>query len=434
MINKLLKNATVKNAGWIIAGRLIQMLISLVVGLLSARYLGPSNYGLINYASAYTAFFMAFCTLGINSLLVKEFVDHPEEEGKIIGSALALRAISSFLSAGVIIAIVCIVDADEPTTIAVAALYTIGLIFQIFETFNYWFQSKLKSKVTAIVGLVSYMVMAAYKIALLAFGKSVLWFAFATSLEHICVGVLLLIMYRHYGGKRLEYSKEVSRRILSKSVYFILPGLMVAIYGYSDKLMLKHMLSQTEVGYYSTATTIAGLYSFVLTAIIDSVYPSVMSAWNVSKEQFENRNRQLYAVVFYVAFGFSLLLCIFGEIIVVILYGKSYLDAVQPLRIVTWYTAFSYLGVARNAWIVCEDKQRYLKYIYCSSAICNVILNLILIPRGGASGAAAATLITQITTVFVVPFFIKPLRRNSVLMLEAVALKGIKKGKTTDRI
>ena len=63
MIKRILKNEVVKNAGWLIIGRILQMLISLVVGLLTARYLGPSNYGLINYANAYTAFFMAFTIL-----------------------------------------------------------------------------------------------------------------------------------------------------------------------------------------------------------------------------------------------------------------------------------------------------------------------------------------------------------------------------------
>ena len=68
MIKRLMQNAVIKNAGWLIFGRIGQMVISLVVGVLSARYLGPSNYGLINYAAAYTSFFMALCTLGINSV------------------------------------------------------------------------------------------------------------------------------------------------------------------------------------------------------------------------------------------------------------------------------------------------------------------------------------------------------------------------------
>ncbi len=426
MFKRFLRNATVKNAGWLIAGKVAQMLISLVVGLLTARYLGPSNYGIINYALAYTAFFMAFCTLGINSVLVKEFIDFPEEEGAIIGSSLLLRAVSSFLSAGIIVCIVSIVDRNDPTAIVVTALCSISLIFNIFETFNFWFQSKLKSKVTAIVTLIAYVITSVYKVLLLVFGKSVEWFAFANALDYICLGIMLVVCYKMYGGKKLSFSKSVSKRILSKSVHFILPGLMVAIYGYSDKFMLKHMLDEAQVGFYSTATSICTMWCFVLAAIIDSVYPSIMEAHKVDKALFEKRNRQLYAIVFYVSVVVSSLFCIFGELVVKILYGEAYLPSVAPLRVITWYTAFSYLGVARNAWVVCENKQKYLKYIYISAAAINIILNLIFIPLWGATGAAAASLTTQFFTTLVLPFFIKDLRRNSVLMLESIFFKGIK--------
>ena len=426
MIKKLFKNATVKNAGWLIFGKVAQMIISMFVGLLTARYLGPSNFGLINYATAYTAFFMAICTLGINSVLVEEFIDNPEEEGSIIGSSLVLRAISSFLSAGIIVCIVSIIEADELTTIIVTALCSLSLLFNIFETFNYWFQSKLKSKVTTIATLIAYVITSAYKVVLLILGKSVEWFAFASALDYICLGVILIICYKIYGGNKLRFSKSVSTRILKKSVHFILPGMMVSIYGYADKFMLKHMLSEAEVGFYATATTICTMWCFVLTAIIDSVYPSIMEAYKVDKILYEKRNRQLYAIVFYVSLVVSTLFCIFGELIVWILYGEAYSNSVGPLRVITWYTAFSYLGVARNAWIVCEDKQKYLKYIYISSALLNVGLNFVFIPFFGATGAAVASLITQVVTTLVVPFFIKDIRRNSVLMLEAIVFKGIK--------
>ena len=76
-----LKNRIVKHAGWLIGGRIVHMILAFFVGLLTARYLGPGNYGLINYAASYTSFFASVCTLGINSIIIKDFVDHPDEEG-----------------------------------------------------------------------------------------------------------------------------------------------------------------------------------------------------------------------------------------------------------------------------------------------------------------------------------------------------------------
>ena len=111
-----------KNAGWLIGGKVAQMLLSLVVGILSARYLGPSNYGLIGYGMALVSFFMAFCTLGINSVIIKDFVDNPHEQGVAIGSTLMLRGLSSLCSALMIIGISFFLDASEPITITVVTL------------------------------------------------------------------------------------------------------------------------------------------------------------------------------------------------------------------------------------------------------------------------------------------------------------------------
>lgn len=423
---KQLNKRIVSNAGWLIGGKIGQMMISFIVGLLTARYLGPSNYGLINYAAAYTTFFAAFCTLGINSVLVKEFIDCPQKEGKIIGTSLVLRGVSSFLSAIIIVLIVMFVDAGEKTTISIVALYSVGMIFHIFEIINYWFQSKLQSKITAIISFVAYVLTACYKVYLLVNEKSVAYFAFATSIDYICVGVLLLLAYKRYNGDKICFSWVYGKQLLRKSYHFILPSLMVAIYSQTDKIMLKQMLGATETGYYSTAVYICSVWCFVLSAIIDSIYPSIMQANNISENLFVKRNKQLYAIVFYVSFFVSIMFLLFGDILIEILYGKEYIPAAIPLKIATWYTAFSYLGVARNAWIVCKDRQKYLIYVYTAAAISNVVLNYIFIPVLGTSGAALASLIAQIITTMIVPFFIKELKENSMMMVEAILLKGLR--------
>ena len=146
----------------------------------------------------------------------------------------------------------------------------------------------------------------------------------------------------------------------------------------------------------------------------------------VVQELYEKKNRQLYAIVFYVSTAVSVAFLILSEFVVKILYGEEYLPAADVLKVVSWYTAFSFLGVARNAWIVCENKQKYLKYIYGCAAVLNVVMNLILIPILGTIGAAVATLITQVLTSIILPFIIKELRPNAKLMIEAIMLRKIK--------
>lgn len=421
------QNITLNNALWLIFGRTAQMGINLIVGLLTARYLGPSNYGLIHYAAAYTGFFSALCTLGLNSVLVRELTDEPRKEGEILGTALFLRGISGILSAAGIFCIVSIADREDPTAIAVVILSSLGMVFQIFEVFHHWFQSRLRYRVTAVVSLTAYTLAAGYKTGLLLLEKTVEWFAFSTAVEQLCAALLLLAAYKRHHGGRLQISRERARKLLKNSCHFILPGLMVAVYAQTDKIMLGQLISEAEIGYYSTAVSACNVWCFVLSAIIDAMYPEITKTSKTDEALFIRRNKQLYAVIFYLSTAVSVLIFCCAEWLVRILYGTRYLPAAEPLRILTWYTAFSYLGVARNAWIVCKNRQKDLIWVYMAAALSNVLLNFLLIPVWGASGAAAASLAAQAVTTVVAPFFLKGLRENGKLMLDAVLLKGVLK-------
>ena len=425
IMNRITQNKVVRNASWLVGGKAVNMILAFFIGLLTARYLGPNNYGLINYATAYTTFFASLCTLGINSVIVKEFIDYPNEEGETIGTTLVLRCASSMLSALMICGISFIIDKKDPLTLIVVALCSISLIFQVFDTFNYWFQAHLQSKCSAIATTVAYIILSVYRIVLLVLGASVKWFALASSIDYFAVAIALIVFYKKLKGPKMSFSLAKAKRLLFYGGHFIIAGLMVSIYGSTDKLMLKQFLDETSVGYYSTALGLCNIWTFVLTAIIDSMYPIIMEERNSNYQKYLKRNRQLYAIVFYVSLAVSIVFSVAGPLIVKLLYGEAYLPAVSPLRVITWYVAFSYLGVARNAWMVSEHKQKYLVILYTGAAAINVILNVVLIPVWGTVGAAVASLITQISTVIGIPFFIKELRPNSKMMIQAVFLRDV---------
>ncbi|MBR0081778.1 MAG: flippase [Clostridia bacterium] len=422
----LLKNKVVKNAGWIIGGRIVHMLCAFVVSLLTARYLGPGNYGLIHYATAYTTFFYSICTLGINSILVKCLIDEPEKEGETLGTALILQGAASLFSCLTILGIVKLVDGQETITVLVTALCTIGLMLRVFETVRYWFQAHLLSKFSAITSTVAYILTSAFRLVLLIREKSVTWFALATAVDYFAIAVLLFIFYKANKGPGWSFSGQQAKRLLRMGFPFILAGLMVSIYGNTDSFMLKHMVNEEEVGYYSTASSLCNTWVFVLSAIIESMYPSIMEAHKDNYAKYEQQNRLMYAIVFYVSIFVSVLFVLFARPAVRILYGEAYMPSVRPLQVITWYVAFSYLGVARNAWIVSENLQKFITPIYAGAAAMNVVVNFLLIPVWGATGAAVASLLTQISTIFVFPLFIKPMRKNTKLMAEAIILKGIR--------
>ena len=416
----MLKNKVIKNASWIIASRIVQALLALVISMLTARYLGPSNYGIINYAASIVAFVMPLMHLGVNSVLVQELVRNPDDEGRIIGTATAMTFLSSLLCIGGTVAFAAIANPGETETIVVCALYSILLIFQSLDMVRYWFQSKYLSKYTSIISLAAYTVVSIYKIYLLATGKSIYWFVVSNALEYAIISICSIYLYKQKGTQKLGFSKTIGRRLLSTGKYYIISELMVTVFVQTDRIMLKGMLNSEATGFYSAAVTCATITQFVFAAILDSSRPAILESKKKSEEAFERNMKRLYSIVIYFSLAQSLAISLFAPLIIHILYGNSYAPASTALRIVVWYTTFSYLGAARNIWILAEGQQKHLLSVNMLGALANVVVNFMLIPVLGISGAAIASLVTQFFTNFVTGYIIKPLRSNNKLMVESL--------------
>lgn len=413
-------NKIFNNAKWIIICKIAQSLVQLVIGMISARYLGPSNYGVINYAASLVAFAMTVMQLGLPSLLVQEYVRSPEREGEIMGTCLVMNFVAALACMVGVTGFAMVANRGDQTTIYVCALYSTSLIFYVFEMLQYWFQARLLSKYSSLAALAAYVVVSIYKIYILASGKSVYWFAVTYALEYAAAGLMMVILYRKQGAMKWSFSFQLAKELLSKSKYYILAFLMSKIYQYTDHIMLQNMIGAAENGYYSAAATCTGVVSFVYAAIIDSARPVVLESKQKSRESFERNVTGLYAVICYVCFAQSLCFTVLAKLIVHILYGAEYYAAVPVLQILVWQLAFSYMGSVRNIWILAEEKYSILWRINLTGAITNVVLNAILIPRWGACGAAFASVATQIVTNFVVGFFLKPIRDNNRLLLEGL--------------
>ncbi len=409
-----------KNVSWILICRVAQSVVALIISMLSARYLGPSNFGLLNYAASVVAFVVPIAHLGFRHILVDEVVNHPEREGKTLGTATVMMLVSALLCIVGCAAFVCIVNANETDTLLVCLLYSISLIFQMTEMIQYWFQAKLLSKYMAVTSLVAYTITALYKVFLLIAQKSIYWFAVSHALDFLIISVVLFVIYKRLGGQKLSFSFSLGKKMFARSKHYILAGMMVTVFAQTDKIMIKTMIGNEANGLYSTAVACAGMTAFVFSAIIDSFSPVIFESKKKNHAIFERNVTILYSIIIYTALLQSLLLTVCAKWVVGLLYGAEYALAAPLLQIVTWYTTFSYLGSARGVWMLAEEKQKYLWIINLSGALLNVAGNFVLIPILGAYGAAIASIVTQFFANVGMCFIIKPMRPTAMLMFKAL--------------
>lgn len=408
------------NAKWIIVCKIAQSLLQFIVGIICARYLGPSNYGLINYASSVVSFALPIVKLGFDNTLVKELIDKPEKEGEILGTSLTLNFISSLISMLGVFIFVSVANAGETITVIVCVLYSLMLLFVVLEMTQYWFQYKLLSKYSSVVMLISYFCVSAYKIFLLVTEKSVYWFAVSHSIEYGIVGILLVLIYFKLGGQNFKFSKDTAIKMFNRSKYYIVASLLVMVFQNVGVIMLSNLSGHEETGFYTSALTSATVLQFAYLAVVDSYRPLIFTTKQESEENYEKAISGLYGIITYLTFAQSLAFAFFAKLIIYILYGSEFLSAVPVLRILVWFVPFSFMGLIRNIWMLAENKQKELWKINLFGVIVNVIFNVVLIPLIGACGAAVATFATQFLMNFILGFFFKPIKKNNELMMRGL--------------
>lgn len=424
-----------KNAKWIIICKIAQSVIQLVIGMLSARYLGPSNYGLINYAASVVAFALPIMKLGFDATLVYELVESPEKEGEIMGTALLLNTVSAIACIFGVTGFAAAANPGDTEVLLICVLYSLSVFFAALEMIQYWFQYKLLSKYSSVVMLLAYIVVSAYKIFLLATAKSVYWFAVSHSVEYAIIGFCLIAIYVLNGGQKLSFSIDRAKKMFSKSKHYILASLMVVVIQNTDHVMLTSMIGKEENGFYSAAITCVTVFQFVYVAIVDSFRPYILSEKKNSIESYERNISRVYSITTYLSIAQGVVFCVFARLIILVLYGSEYLLAVPILRILVVYFIFSVMGLVRNIWILAEGKQKYLWIINLTGAFINVVLNAVMIPLWRSCGAAMASLITQFITNFVLGFVVRALRPNNMLLIRSLDPKFLlRETKTIARI
>lgn len=426
MLKKLLKNKVISNMSWMMLSSIAQMVISLIINSFTARYLGPSNYGVINYVTSYVTMFTPICQLGLYSIVVKEVVTDIEHRGEIIGSALFIRTLLGLFSTISIISIVFVLKKADTTYLTVAFFCSIKLIFDAFEIVKYWYQSQLKYKNVAIISMIAYLGMSIYRIILLKNNSDVIWFGLSTTIDSFIIAVGLALIYHIDKSPKFAVRMKTIKELLLKSKNLFLSALVAGVGGQINTILLGQLLNSTVVGFYTCAASCCSIFAFIPGAIIDSLRPEIMKAKEVSDTVYRKRLSETISIIAYLSFAFVVVIILLANPIVSILYGEAFLPAVSVLRVYAVGFFLSYIGVIRTIWFVCEKKLKYERNIALFSATFSIVLSSVLVSAFGLEGAVANYLIIQICTHILITGLSRNTRDFQTVLMRGITLKDIK--------
>jgi polysaccharide transporter, PST family len=414
------------NTSWLLADRIIRMGVGVIVIIWIARYLGPEQFGIYNYAIAFVALFTALSTLGLDHIVVREIVRQPDKKDEIVGSALLMRLFSSLMNLVLISVIIFLLRPDDTLTRTMVIIIASAMIFQSFEVFDFWFQSQVQSKYTVLAKNAAFLFISGVHIGLILSGATLIAFAIARLGEMFLFAIGLIFLYRYTGSalRKLRFRLKQATHLLRDSWPLILSGIMIMLYMRIDQVMLGEIIGDTSVGIYSAAIRLTEVWFFIPTAILISVFPNIIETKKRDEGLYYRRLQRLYTTLTWMAIAIAVVVLFLAEPVIRLLYGQEFQGAGSVLVISIWAGVFVFQGLARTKWYIAENLQKYNYYFTGTGVIVNIILNIILIPTYEAPGAAVATLITQFVVVILAPLFFKDTRNSSCMLLRSFLFRA----------
>jgi O-antigen/teichoic acid export membrane protein len=383
----------VDNIGWLFFDKILRMGVGLFVGVWIARYLGPEQFGLLSFATAFVGLFGAIATMGLQGIVVRDIVRDPGGKEETLGTAAVLQFLGGFISYGLILATIFWLRADDAVAKTIVAILGSMMLFKASEIAVYWFESQVLSKYTVWVQNGVFLIFAMIKVGLVLQNAPLIAFAWAMMAEALVVAFLMLVMLglRGPGLKRLNVSFNRAKTLLADSWPLLLSGIAMMIYMKIDQIMLGQMIGDEAVGIYSAAVRVSEVWYFVPMAIVASVFPAIFEAKKRSEKLYYERLQRLYDLMVWLAIAVALPMSFLSTTIVTILFGDAYSQAGTVLSIHIWAAVFVFLGVASGKWFLAENRQLLSLQRTMLGAMTNIILNLLLITKFGVLGAAWST-------------------------------------------
>lgn len=383
--------------------RVARLGVNLIVGIWLARYLGPTDFGLFNFAIAITTVFLPLVNFGLQGILVKELFHFSNEKYKILGTSFVLKLVIGVLVFFGILLFYSSKSFESPEDFIVI-LVAISILFQPFLVLENWYESQVKAKRPAILKSIFFLISSIIKIVLIIEEKELSAFAFVYSLEAMLIAIALIVAYKMDKESifNWRFDFKVLKSLTSKSWLLVLSSISAILYLKIDQVMLGTMTSDEELGYYSAAVKLSEAWYFIPLIISNALFPAILSAKLKSKKEYITRLQQLCDAYFGISLLLAVLVSLFATLIIGVLYGNQYSPSIVILQIHIWAGIFIFLRTVLSKWLIAEDKYKFSLISQLSGAVANVALNLFLIPKFGGIGAAIATVISYFVTSFLI--------------------------------
>lgn len=363
------------------------------------RVLGPEKYGLINFAAAFSAYFVIITDYGFNLSATQEISvnrNDKEKVSEIFSSVLTIKIILFFLSSGIFFLIVNMFELFSND----AGLYSIMFIGVVgIVLFPLWvYQGVEQMKYILIINVAIRSVTIVSIFLLVKVENDYLLLAVIYTITQVMTGITgLFFAIRKFDLRYLFPSKVQLLEQLKKGWNLFLSSIWINLYTTSNVFILGLFAPNSVVGYYSAADKVRIAFQGILSSMSQSVFPYVNKLLAESYQKFLSFNRKLLKISVIIGIIISSSLFLFAEPIVKIVLGNEYSPSVIVLRIIAWLPLIIFLSnVFGIQTMLPLNYQKRFSQILFLAALINLMISFSIVPSYFEIGTAVSMLVTEI--------------------------------------
>ncbi len=391
-----------RNTSWFTVALIVQKIIAFVYFTYLARVLGAQDLGMYTFALSYISIFSIVIDFGTNHYITREIAKDRAQAQTILSHVLGFKLCSAVVAGVLAFGFMILLGYSgvqlQLLLIALGVMVVESFVLSIFALIRGFQTLRYESIITVVVHT-----------CIAVGGMVVVQITDVTSwlLVVLLGGHLLNLSYGTY-LLRTKFNLAITAVFdvvhWKKIALIVLPFALAAgfskIYGAFDQIMLSKMASPSQLGFYAVANKLTFALQFVPMALMASLYPAMSQHYRDNHALLQRVFTQGLFYLLVITLPIAGIVVSFAPVLIEQLYTESFLPAVLPLQILIMSLPFLFVNFPIGSLLNAADNQKQQTKNIGIALLCNIVLNVLLVPQYQAVGAAMASSIS--TVVFFV--------------------------------
>ena len=407
---KFFAQQLLSNIFWAFLGRFSALFGQFIAGICAARFLGPTQFGILNYVISLVTIFSVLAAFGLDFIEIRELSKKEVDQKIDLPTLLILRLIFAAGTLLLLLAGIFLFRLSAQNAVYVL-IYSIIFIFQAFNPIRNYFTAIVQNKLIVISELIRNIIGTVLKLTLIFLKAPLIFIIAAFAFDYVLLSIGYWRVYAKYIGKlSFHFSLPRANFYVKEAFPLLLSSAVIIIYQKIDQVIIHSLMNDGAVGQFAVAGKIVEITTIIPVILSQTVMPVLVQSRENNPLRYLQQQQRMMDLTVWSSILIAAVICLSASFVIPLLFGIKYRASIPVLQIMAWKVPAMALSAVSGHLIIIAGLQKYAIWRNISGCIICICLNYALIPRFGINGSAVASLFTMFFTglfshILIPPYF-----------------------------